>query len=119
VIVLADTSVWLDHWRRGNPRFAELLGQRRVVLHPFVFGELSLGTLSARTEVLGHLSKLRAPRVARHDEVLALIERAPLWRRGIGWVDAHLLASALLDRVRIWTLDKKLAAVAGSLGVRL
>ena len=117
MIVLADTSVWVEHWRRGNPRFAELLRQRRVVLHPFVFGEISLGAISDRAAVLNLLSRLRAPRVARHDEVLALIERAPLWRRGVGWVDAHLLASALLDRVRLWTLDRRLAAVAASLGI--
>jgi predicted nucleic acid-binding protein len=119
VIVLADTSVWLDHWRRGNPRFAELLTRRRVVLHPFVLGEIALGAISERERILSYLRKLRTPRVARHEEVLALIERGPLWRRGIGWVDAHLLASALLDHVRLWTLDQKLAAVAGSLDVSI
>lgn len=117
MIVLADSSVWLDHWRRGNPRFAELLRQRRVVLHPFVLGEISLGAITERAAVLMQLSKLRAPRVARHDEVLALIERTPLWRRGIGWVDAHLLASALIDRISLWTLDRPLARVAAELGV--
>lgn len=117
MIIIADTSVWLDHWRRGNPRFAELLTQRRVVLHPFVLGEISLGAITGRADVLTRLRRLRAPRVARHDEVMALIERTPLWRRGIGWVDAHLLASTLLEHARLWTLDEPLARVAADLGI--
>jgi len=86
-------------------------------VHPLVLGEISLGAISPRTEVLQRLAKLHAPRVAQHLEVLALIERTPLWGRGIGWVDAHLLASALLDRIRLWTLDRRLAHVAHDLGV--
>jgi predicted nucleic acid-binding protein len=117
MIVLADTSVWLDHWRRGNPRFAELLGQRRVVLHPFVLGEIALGAIRDRAEVLRHLSRLRVPRVARHEEVLALVERTRLWRRGVGWVDAHLIASTQLEHARLWTLDQPLARIAAELGV--
>lgn len=117
MIVLADTSVWLDHWRHGNPRFAELLRQRRVALHPFVLGEIALGTITDRAAVLTRLARLRAPRVAQHAEVLALIERTPLWRRGIGWVDAHLLASTLLEHARLWTLDQPLARVAAELGI--
>jgi predicted nucleic acid-binding protein len=117
VIVLADTSMWIDLWRRGNTRFAHLLDQNRVVLHPFVLGEIALGRITPRAEVLRRLMKLQTPRVAQHGEVLALIERVPLWGRGIGWVDAHLLGSALLDRLHIWTLDRRLANVAHELGV--
>ncbi|MGH2668700.1 MAG: type II toxin-antitoxin system VapC family toxin [bacterium] len=119
MIVLADTSVWLDHWRRRNPRLATLLLEGRIVVHPFVLGEIALGTVTPRAEVLQRLSKLEAPRVAQHGEVMALIDRTPLWGRGIGWVDAHLLASALLDRLRLWTLDSRLALVARDLGVAL
>jgi hypothetical protein len=119
VIVLADTSVWLDHWRRGNQRLATLLKQARIVVHPFVLGEIALGTVTPRAEVLQRLSKLDAARVAQHGEVMALIDRAPLWGRGIGWVDAHLLASALLDQLRLWTLDRRLALVARDLKVEL
>jgi len=115
VTVLADTSVWVDLWRHGNPRFARLLEQDRVVVHPFVLGEIALGALTPRAEVLEHLGALETPRLAEHDEVLALIERVPLWGRGIGWVDAHLLASALLDRLRLWTLDRRLSRVAREL----
>jgi hypothetical protein len=117
VIVLADTSVWLDHWRRGNPRFAALLDEDRVAVHPFVLGEIALGAISPRTDVLRRLAQLRTPRIAQHTEVLGLIDRVPLWGRGIGWVDAHLLASALLERVRLWTLDRALATIARELSV--
>jgi predicted nucleic acid-binding protein len=117
VIVLADTSVWVDLWRHGNPRLARLLEQGRVVLHPFVLGEIALGAVTPRREVLHDLGTLDAPRVAEHGEVLALIERVPLWGRGVGWVDAHLLATALLDRLTLWTLDRRLARVARALGV--
>lgn len=115
--VLADTSVWVALWRHGNPRLAALLEANEVVLHPFVLGEIALGRITPRAQVLRHLSKLPTPRVAQHTEVLALVERAPLWARGIGWVDAHLLASARLDRLRIWTLDRRLADAAQDLGV--
>jgi predicted nucleic acid-binding protein len=119
VIVLVDTSVWVDLWRRGNAQLAHLLEQDRAVVHPFVLGELALGRLARRTDMLRDLQALQAPRVAEHAEVLALIERAPLWGRGIGWVDAHLLASVLLDGLHLWTLDRRLASVAGNLGVGL
>lgn len=117
--VLVDTSVWVDLWRRGSPRLAHLLEQDRVVVHPFVLGELALGRLTRRADVLRDLRALQAPRVAEHAEVLALIDRVPLWGRGIGWVDAHLLASALLDRLHLWTRDRRLASVATALGVGL
>ena len=115
--VLADTSVWIDHWRRGNPQLARRLEDGAVLIHPFVLGEIALGQVTSRAEVLADLATLESPRVAEHDEVLALIERGRLWGRGIGWVDAHLLASALLDRIRLWTLDAPLARVARELGV--
>lgn len=115
--VLADTSVWIDHWRHGNRRLAQLLERNSLVVHPFVLGEIALGQITSRTEVLADLAMLDAPRVAEHAEVLALIERTRLWGRGIGWVDAHLVASALLDRIRLWSLDQPLARVARDLGI--
>jgi predicted nucleic acid-binding protein len=114
--VLADTSVWVDHWRRGNDSFATLLEEDRIVVHPMVIGELALGPLRSRAEVLNDLRELPAASMAEHDEVLALIERRRLWGRGIGWVDTHLLASALLDGAALWTLDRPLGAVAKNLG---
>jgi predicted nucleic acid-binding protein len=119
VNVLADTSVWVDHWRNASPRFAALLGEDRIILHPFILGELAMGTIASRSEALRHLSRLRTTGVAQNREVLGLIERTPLWGRGIGWVDAHLLAAALLDRIQLWTLDQQLHAAASELGVAL
>ena len=119
MIILADTSVWVDHWRRGNPRLARLLEHDRVVAHPFVLGEIALGAIRPRADVLRNLQALDSAPLAEHDEVMALVDRTPLWGRGIGWVDAHLLASALLDRLRLWTLDRPLARVADELGVAL
>ena len=116
-MVLADTSVWVDHWRGGNRRLAELLDQNSVVVHPFVLGEIALGRIAERAAVLGDLAKLDSPTVADQGEVLALIERRALWGRGIGWVDAHLLTSSLLDHLELWTLDRPLARVAHELGV--
>ena len=115
--VLADTSVWIDHWRHGNSRLEQLLLQSRIVVHPFVIGEIALGAVAARATVLEHLAALPAARLARHHEVLHLVDRARLRRRGIGWVDAHLLASALLDQIPLWTLDHALSRAARELGV--
>jgi predicted nucleic acid-binding protein len=115
VIVLADTSVWIDHWRRRSDRLAHLLETKRLVMHPFVLGEIALGRIANRGAVLADLALLESPTVAENPEVFALIDRAPLWGRGIGWVDAHLLASARLDRLRLWTLDQRLARIARDL----
>jgi predicted nucleic acid-binding protein len=116
-MVLVDTSVWVDHLRRGNATLARLLEDGAVATHAFVQGELSLGAQAPRAELLALFGALPAVRLAAHDEVLELIERRRLYRAGIGWVDVHLVASALLDHARLWTLDRRLAAVAGRCGI--
>ena len=116
-MVLADTTVWVDHFRRGNPALARLLQLGHVVTHPFIVGELTLGGIPSRGEVLSRLHALQSSRLAEQDEVLALIERKKLWGRGMGWVDAHLLASALIEQCRLWTLDRALGRAARELGV--
>ena len=116
---LADTSVWVDHWRRGSAAFAAALEARDVVTHPFVIGELAIGTIHPRERVLRDLHRLEMARRAEDREVLALVEANRLWGRGIGWVDAHLIASALLDGLVLWTLDRPLAHVAAAAGVPL
>ena len=115
--ILADTSIWVDHWRRSNPAFDEHLAGEQVAMHPFVIGELALGRISPRHEVLAKLRELPAATIVAHDEVLALIEARDLAGSGLGWVDAHLLASALVDGTRLWTLDGPLARAAQRLGV--
>jgi len=116
-LILVDTSVWVDHLRRRNATLAMRLDAGEVVCHPFVLGELSLGTLRQPDRILGLLSELPMASVVSHDDVLALVERARLAGRGIGWVDVHLIASALLGRLRLWTLDRRLTVVADTLDV--
>ncbi len=115
--MLVDTSVWVEHLRRGLPRLAAALEQDRVETHPFVLGELALGRIRRRAEILPLLDALPSVPEASHDEVLALIEARGLAGSGIGWVDAHLLASTLVARTTLWTLDRRLAAVAARLGI--
>lgn len=115
-MILADTSVWVDHLRRGLPRLVELLEAGEVLCHPFVIGELACGNLENRRTILALLGKLPPATVAGHDEVLALIDVRRLSGRGIGWVDAHLLASTALTHCELWTRDKRLGAVAQELG---
>jgi len=116
-VILADTSVWVHHLRRGDERLRALLRDGEVLCHPFIVGEIACGTLRNRREILSLLSALPSAPVADHEEVLRLVESRGLDGRGIGWIDAHLMASALLSRSPLWTLDRKLKAVASSLGI--
>jgi predicted nucleic acid-binding protein len=117
-MILVDTSVWIDHLRTGEPALADALTHGQVLVHPFVLGELACGNLRNRREILDSLRHLpNAPRVS-DEEAHLLIESRSLMGRGIGYIDVHLLASALLDdQPRLWTRDKRLAAVAGELSV--
>jgi len=114
-VILVDTSVWVEHLRQRNGRLAGLLDQDQVACHPFVIGEIALGTLKNRTEVLGLLAELPMARVVTHEDALAMVQTRSLAGGGIGWVDVHLLASALVERWTVWTLDRRLALVAGKL----
>jgi predicted nucleic acid-binding protein len=111
-VILVDTSVWIDHLRRGNADLAAALEHDLVVCHPFVIGELACGNLANRAELLALLAKLPTVPVATDTEVLTLIERRRLMGRGLGYVDAHLLASAAIGSVTLWTLDARLAQMA-------
>jgi predicted nucleic acid-binding protein len=116
-VILADSSVWIDHLHRNNARMIGLLRDGMILCHPFVFGEIALGILSARDAILSMLSELRRCAVATDAEVLELIERYSLFGRGIGYVDVHLLASVkITPGSALWTLDKRLHRVAGELG---
>ena len=114
-MILVDTSVWVDHLRRGNDALAALLEEEQVLCHPFVVGELACGRLRGRPEVLELLARLPAARQASHGEALAFVEGRRLIGRGLGWVDVHLLASATLSGRPLWTLDRRLAAAAGAI----
>jgi predicted nucleic acid-binding protein len=116
-MILADTSVWVDHFRRGNPALARALEEGEILTHPFAIGELACGNLTGRTEIVDLLRALPAAVPAAHDEVLAFVQRERLFGRGIGWVDAHLLASAALSDASLWTLDRALARAVAALGL--
>lgn len=115
-MILVDTSVWVDHLRSRNEMLAGLLDTGRVLTHPFVIGEVALGTLRQRKAVLGALTNLPAAAVATDAEILDLIDRCALHGRGVGYVDAHLLASARLTVGACpWTRDKRLRAIAAEM----
>jgi predicted nucleic acid-binding protein len=117
-VILVDTSVWIDHLRSTNQRLATLLTNNSVLAHPFVIGELALGTLRDPENVLGSLGKLPKAVKAEDAEVLQLIRTRNLAGLGIGYVDSHLLASTLLTPgASFWTYDKRLAAVASRLAL--
>jgi predicted nucleic acid-binding protein len=115
-MILADTSVWIDHLRTGVPMLVALLENGRVLVHPFVLGELACGNLRNRHEVLDLLGNLPSAPVASDAEALEFIERRSLMGRGIGYIDVHLLAAVVLaDDARLWTRDRRLAVVADEL----
>ncbi|MFN7941947.1 MAG: PIN domain-containing protein [Thermoanaerobaculia bacterium] len=114
-MILADTSIWVEHLRHGSPRLEALLLEVSVAVHPFVIGEIALGLLRRRREILEMLDALPVATIAGDGEVLDFVDRHRLAGSGIGWVDAHLLAAAALDGAELWTLDRRLAAVADRL----
>ena len=116
-MILVDTSVWVEHLRVGRARLKSLLYDEQVLCHPFVVGELACGTLRNRQEILGMMKALPEAHVAEQEEVLRFLEARRLYGRGLGWVDANLLASTLLTRCTLWTLDKPLRKAAAALDV--
>lgn len=117
-MILVDTSIWIDHLRHGEPSLVQLLESSRVLCHPFVVGELACGSLKHRALIVGALGDLPQAVQATHREALLFLERHALAGRGIGWVDLHLLASTVLTSgARLWTADKRLAGMAGELGL--
>ncbi|EXL05003.1 MULTISPECIES: type II toxin-antitoxin system VapC family toxin [Brucella] len=119
-MILADTSIWIDHFRRGDNDLVKIIGNDLLLCHPAVIGELALGSLRDRTAVLTFLRAQREAIVATNDEVMTLIERHSVFSMGIGYTDAHLLASVLLDqRTSLWTRDKRLKLAALKAGAAL
>jgi predicted nucleic acid-binding protein len=117
-LILADTSVWVDHLRSGSPQMRRLLGQGQILIHPFVIAELALGSLGDRTRTLALLDRLPQVQVAQLSEVRALIEARTLYALGIGVVDAHLIASVLISApALLWTRDKRLRLVAENMAL--
>jgi len=117
-MILVDTSIWIDHLRSADAALTSALEEKRVLSHPFVTGEIALGSLRSRELVLSLLRQLPSAQVATNDETLAFVDAHRLAGTGIGLVDAHLLASvALTQGARLWTRDRRLGDVAAHLKV--
>jgi predicted nucleic acid-binding protein len=117
MMVLVDTSVWIDHLRHGDAGLTVALTAGQVWMHSFVLGELACGNLRSRAEVLSLLQALPSMPVSADKEALFFIDQHELMGRGIGYVDVHLLASARLGGTLLWTRDKRLHALATELGL--
>jgi predicted nucleic acid-binding protein len=117
-MILADTSIWVDHFRSGDDELRDQLMNRRIAMHPFVVAELALGSLAHRATTLAYLEQLPSLRIARLDEVMQTVEARSLYSRGIGLVDAHLIASVFINpSTQLWTRDKRLSDTAKALGI--
>ena len=116
-MILADTSVWIELFRRGDRALQDLLDEGKVITHEFVLGELACGPLRDRTGTLRLLRRLPALAPARHEEVMGLVEMNRLHGLGLGWIDMHLLAAARLGQCRLYTLDRRLGEAARRLHI--
>jgi predicted nucleic acid-binding protein len=117
-MILADTSVWIDHFRSSDPELQRRLNNDEIVMHPFVVGELALGPLPNRRSTLAYLDHLPRVRTVQQDEVRQMVEARSLHNRGIGLIDAHLIASVLIGTgMQLWTRDTCLRRIAKGLGI--
>ena len=117
-MILVDSSVWVDHLRRDEAGMRRLLGARQVLSHPFVIGELAMGSFKRRNLLLKELMDLPSAKVAEDDEVLQFVSRYRLFGSGVGYIDAHLLAAVrLMPGTLVWTRDKRLFETASNLGL--
>ncbi len=117
-MILVDTSVWIDHFRAADPQLVALLTRNEALAHPFVIGEVALGSVAKRVEILRYLNNLPVTGVATHDEVMTFIDRHNLASTGLGYVDVHLLAAAALTHgASLWSRDKTLRGAAARCGV--
>jgi hypothetical protein len=113
--ILADTSVWIKHFREGQTHLISLLEQGLIACHPYIIGELACGSLKNRSEIIGLLEALPKAKVLEHTEVMEFVETQKLMSLGIGYVDTHLLGSSLLSDTLLWTFDKSLVKAAKAL----
>jgi predicted nucleic acid-binding protein len=117
-LILADTSVWIDYLRSGNKELRQYLNQGQIVIHPFIIAELALGSLKERTKTLALLDLLPQVQVAQLNEIRTMIEARRLYNLGIGFTDAHLIASVFINPpTLLWTKDKQLRKVSEALSI--
>lgn len=115
--ILADANIWVHHWRTPNHRLVELTDAGRILTHPLVIGELSMGNLRMREATLWSLVRLGRPPLATDAETRQMVEGRRLWGRGIGWNDAKMLASVVIGGCLLWTRDRRLDEIAAELNV--
>lgn len=119
-MILVDTSIWIDHFRQADAELRRIIEDDTLLSHPTIIGELALGSLRDRRSVIAFLASQRVAPVATHDEIMTMIEQHQIFSMGIGYTDASLLASVLLDRrATLWTRDKRLRAAAEKAGAAL
>jgi predicted nucleic acid-binding protein len=116
-MTLVDTSIWIDHWRQPDARLAQLLATRSAGLHPFVLGELAAGNLPRRDATLFDLDLLPKVTAAQETDVHHLLNTHRLWGLGLGWIDLHLLAAAMVSGCTILTADHAMNVAAKKLGI--
>lgn len=116
-MLLVDTSVWVEHLRSGAVGLEKLLDNSQVVCHPFIIGELACGNLKNRAQILSLLETLPSAQLAEHEEVMRFIETNKLMGKGLGYIDIHLLVSAVFTGIPLWTLDKRLNKSSAVLGI--
>lgn len=117
-MILIDTSIWVDHLRIGDELLQDLLDKDQVLAHPFVIGELGLGSIPQRVATLQQLHRLPSATVARHDDVMRLVDQQRLYGSGLSYIDVHLLAAArLTPGASLWSRDKRLSAAAEKLSI--
>ena len=116
MMILVDTSVWVDHLRHSEPDLVDLLRDGSVLTHPLIIEELACGSLAKREEFIELMSALPKAAEAEHHEILDLITDQKLFSTGLGSVDVHIIASALLEGALVWSKDRTLAREANRLG---
>jgi predicted nucleic acid-binding protein len=116
-LILVDTSVWIKHFREGETSLAHLLEQGLVVCHPFIIGELACGGIQNRDEIISLLYHLPSTDILDHSDIMEFIEYRKMMNKGIGYIDVHLLASALVSETPLWTFDRALKKVANQLSI--
>jgi predicted nucleic acid-binding protein len=116
-MILVDTSVWVNHLRESDPHLSSLLVQNRVLVHPWIVGEIACGSFAQRLMVVELLRSLPQLTTAGDEEVLFFLERHLVFGKGIGYIDAHLLTAAMIDNCKIWTTDKRMALIATRLNI--
>jgi predicted nucleic acid-binding protein len=116
-LVLVDTSVWINHLREGDKNLAILLQNELVACHPFIIGELACGNMKNRNEIINLLNALPSTPLLEHDEIMDFIEGRNIINQGIGYVDVHILGSAIISETPLWTLDKSLKKIAKQMAI--